>query len=103
MNTKYTPDISNILERSFSTEVLILEERDLGEGFFDLSNGLLGELFQKLINYDQKVALVVSKGNLYGERVNELIYEHRSHSHIRFFNSQGEEKEWALQTTGERS
>lgn len=93
------PTISSLLERSFSTDVLILDEDELGEAYFRLSEGLLGELFQKFTNYNQNLALIVSDFDAYGKRVSELIYEHRSNTAIRFFNSSEQAQQWALQVT----
>lgn len=92
-----TPDISALLERSFNVDVLILHEDELGERFFRLSEGLLGELFQKIVNYRRKLAVIVSDEDAYGERVRQLIYEHRSHTTIRFFRSDAAAQAWAAE------
>lgn len=86
--------IEQLLERSFACDVLILDENELGESFFRLQEGLLGELFQKFVNYDQTLAIVVSDFAAYGERVAELIREHQTHSNIRFFQTLSEANEW---------
>ena len=99
MTAKRPPSVSSLLERSFSTGVLILHEDELGDIYFRLGEGLLGELFQKFTNYDQKLAIIVSDVDAYGKRISELMYEHRSHPEIRFFQSLQEAESWALQTT----
>ncbi|MEX0963171.1 MAG: DUF4180 domain-containing protein [Pseudohongiellaceae bacterium] len=95
MNIPPPPDVASLLDRSFATDVLILHEDELGEHFFRLRKGLLGELFQKLTNYDQKVALIVPDHNAHGERLRQLINEHRSHPTIRFFPSMESATIWA--------
>lgn len=39
-------------------EALILPKESLGEDFFRLSTGLAGEVLQKFVNYQMKVAIV---------------------------------------------
>ncbi|HXU36211.1 MAG TPA: DUF4180 domain-containing protein [Blastocatellia bacterium] len=87
-------DISAALGACLGTQGLILTERDLAAEFFDLRTGLLGELFQKFINYNLRVAIVVPNPEAYGERFSELAYEHRSHHIIRMVRSEGEAYEW---------
>lgn len=60
---------------------------DLADDFFDLRNRKAGEVFQKLVNYRCQIAIVVPDDHDLGERVTELIREHRSHPAIRFFQS----------------
>ena len=65
----------------------VLMPDDLHPEFFDLRNGIAGAIFQKLINYSFRVAIVVPEEHSYGERVTELIRDHSSHECIRFFSS----------------
>jgi Domain of unknown function (DUF4180) len=55
---------------------------------------LAGELFQKFMNYRLRVAIVLPDPEPYGERFNELAYEHKSHSMIRFVRSKSEAEVW---------
>ena len=43
-----------------------------------------------LILCESELAIVVNDPEKYGARFNELIYEHRSHSSIRFFDSEAD-------------
>ena len=87
-------DISDALGACIGTQGLILTENDLSPEFFDLRTGLAGELFQKFINYKLRVAIVLPNPEAYGERFNELAYEHASHSMIRMVGSEDEAKAW---------
>jgi len=87
-------DISDALGACIGCGGLILTEDDLAREFFDLRTGWAGELFQKFINYKLRVAIVVPDPEAYGERFNELAYEHRSHGMIRFVRSKDEAKAW---------
>jgi hypothetical protein len=70
-------DISDAIAACLSSEGLILTEGDLAQEFFDLRSGLAGELFQKCINYNVRLAIVLPNPEAYGERINELAYEHK--------------------------
>ena len=68
--------------------------KDLRADFFDLQNKLAGEVFQKIMNYHSRLAIVVAEPGKYGERFSELVFEHREHSNVRFFNSQADAERW---------
>lgn len=86
--------ISDTIGKCYGADGLILTERDVSAEFFNLRSGLAGEMFQKFTNYQIRLALVLNDFNAYGERVSELIFEHRNHSSIRFFSSAEEAKNW---------
>jgi uncharacterized protein DUF4180 len=90
-------DIASALGASSQHGGLILSEADFSSEFFDLRTGLAGELFQKLVNYRARAAIVVPDPRVHGERFAELAYEHRTHPVVRFFASEREAAEW-LQT-----
>jgi hypothetical protein len=86
--------ISDAVGKCYGAEGLILTEDDVSPEFFNLRSGLAGELFQKLTNYQVKLALVLQNTTSYGERFSELAFEHRTHSVIRFFSSEAEAGAW---------
>jgi len=94
ISIKTSGDISNALGACFGTQGLMLTEHDLAPEFFDLRTGLAGELFQKFINYNLRVAIVLPNPEAYGERFRELAYEHSSHGIIRMVRSEEEAKAW---------
>jgi hypothetical protein len=75
-------DVSDAIGASLGRR-LILSESDLGPDFFDLSTGLAGELFQKLVNYRIQAAIIIPTPGIYGERFAELAYEHANHPTVR--------------------
>jgi hypothetical protein len=87
-------DISDALGACLGADGLILTEKDLAPEFFDLRTGLAGELFQKFINYQIRVAIVLTDTEAFGERFSELAYEHRSHGMLRIVHSADEAKAW---------
>jgi hypothetical protein len=88
------PDIADAIGACFGAQGLILTEAELGPEFFNLRTGLAGEAFQKFINYQVRVALVLPDPAVYGERFGELAYEHASHDFIRFVRSMDEAQAW---------
>ncbi len=74
----------------------ILLPDDLHADFFHLENGILGAVFQKFVNYGFRVALVLPEDHSYGDRVTELVRDHRRHPCIRFFPSVEAAEAWLL-------
>ncbi|GAB1261995.1 DUF4180 domain-containing protein [Aurantivibrio plasticivorans] len=72
----------------------IFTESDLHKEFFDLSNGVAGEVFQKFVNYGFKAAFIVPQEHDYGARITELMHDHQRHSTIRFFDSVAAAESW---------
>jgi len=72
----------------------IFTETDFVPGFFDLRNGIAGEVFQKFVNYNFQAAFIVPPQHRYGERVSELIKDHRSHANVRLFHTVEEAELW---------
>ncbi len=87
-------DIPDAVGACLGADGLILAEDDLSQGFFDLSTGLAGELFQKFVNYKLRVAIILPNPEAHGERFKELAYEHSSHSLVRFVRSRDEADAW---------
>ncbi|XOV83681.1 MAG: DUF4180 domain-containing protein [bacterium] len=58
---------------------------DLHPDFFDLSNQIAGGIFQKFVNYGFRIALILPVEHGFGNRIDELIHDHRSHQCVRFF------------------
>jgi hypothetical protein len=95
-----TENLSDVISACFgSADGLLLTEDDLGKEFFDLRTGLAGELFQKLINYGVRTAIVAPDPAIHGERIRELALEHTSHPMIRFVPSIEEAKQWLSSPT----
>ena len=72
----------------------VLTPDELHPDFFDLRNGVAGAIFQKLINYNFKTAIIVPADHAYGERVAELVRDHSKHDCVRFFATTDEAAAW---------
>ena len=71
----------------------IFQEDDLHSEFFDLSNGVAGAVFQKFVNYQYRVAFVLSDVQR-TPRIRELVIDHENHPYIRFFSSIEDATAW---------
>jgi hypothetical protein len=89
-----TRDIAGALGASMQGGGLVLDEKQLGAEFFDLRTGLAGEVLQKFTNYRARLAIVVADPAAYGSRFSELVYEHRAHASVRFFDSDQQARRW---------
>lgn len=90
-------DSTDILTRAMEKGYLLVEEQELPTGFFKLSNGIAGDLLQKAVNYQLRLAIVVTDESRHGDRVTELVREHHSHSMVRFFRDTESAKTWLSQ------
>ncbi len=98
MKLRSAADVSDLIGAVYGFDALILLENHLSAAFFDLRTGLLGELFQKLSNYQVMTALVVPDPARYGARFSELVFEHATHNLIRFVDSPEAARTWLAST-----
>jgi len=87
-------DIADALGASIDNGGLLLDETQLGAGFFDLRTGLAGEVLQRFTNYRARLAIVVADPAAYGSRLGELVHEHRTDAAVRFFAGQQQARRW---------
>lgn len=85
-------DALDLIGNGFRLCVFTLD--DVSEDFFDLSNGIAGDVFQKFINYNCKTAFVVPPDHGLGDRVSELVREYRTHPTVRLFESEEAALRW---------
>jgi len=76
------------------TGPLIFTLADLAPDFFDLRNGMAGEVFQKFTIYGIRAAFVIPLDHRLGERVTELAREHAKHPQIRITKTVAEAHRW---------
>ena len=86
--------ISDLLSRAMGNGYLLIDNADLPADFFKLNTGLAGELFQKFVNYQLPLAIVVNDVFALGSRFAELIREHHSPPLIRFFTDTDSANAW---------
>ena len=85
-------DALDIVSSDMSACILFPE--DLHPNFFDLSNQIAGNVFQKFVNYRFRIAIVLPVAHGYGARIDELVRDHRAHPFVRFFNTAEAALDW---------
>lgn len=88
-------DALDLIASGLSACIFTVE--DLHPQFFDLRNGIAGAIFQKLVNYRFKIAIILPVDHEFGPRITELVRDHRRHSLIRFFATLEEAEAWIKQ------
>ncbi len=63
---------------------LIIHQQDLPSGFFELRNGIAGEILQKFSNYQMKLAIIGEFGQFNSHTLNAFIMECNRGRHIFF-------------------
>jgi hypothetical protein len=66
------------------TNLLLLDERNLDEAFYDLSTGLAGEIAQKLFNYRTRLVVVGTFESVRSKRFREFMYETNKGTQLSF-------------------
>jgi hypothetical protein len=77
------------------TSSLLLHNRNLPHGFFDLKTGLAGAVLQKFIMYRIKVAVVIPSRKIKG-RFREMVTEANRGNHFRVFEKTEDAVKWLL-------
>ena len=67
---------------------------ELGTDFFDLSNRIAGDVFQKFATYRYPIAIVLPDNHGLGDRVTELAREYAKHNCIRFCTTEDQAQIW---------
>lgn len=94
----HVEDPITVMESGMSGMIFTLD--DIDDKFFDLKNGILGETFQKFVNYRFPVAIVLPADHGFGLRVTELAREHARHDVVRFCKTMEEAKAWMIKVLG---
>ncbi|MBB6634116.1 DUF4180 domain-containing protein [Cohnella thailandensis] len=78
---------------------LLLRKENVSEAFFDLSTRLAGEVLQKYVNYQVKLAIVGNYDGYSSKSLKDFIYESNKGSQVFFLPSEEAALE-ALHTAG---
>ncbi len=68
---------------------LIIHQKDITVDFFDLKNGLAGEILQKFSTYRMKLAIVGDFSKFTSKSIVDFIYESNKGKQIIFMDSVG--------------
>ncbi|MBK6952018.1 MAG: DUF4180 domain-containing protein [Crocinitomicaceae bacterium] len=77
--------LGNIYYQDF--DKIILHQKNLTPDFFDLKNGLAGEMLQKFSNYRVRLAIVGDFSTYTGKSITDFIFESNKTRQINFVRS----------------
>ncbi|QNL48015.1 DUF4180 domain-containing protein [Olivibacter sp. SDN3] len=80
--------IGNLYYQGF--DKVIIHEKNITPDFFDLKNGMAGEILQKFSNYRFKLAIVGDFMQYVSKSIKDFIYESNKVKHINFVSSTAE-------------
>jgi len=69
---------------------IIIYDKNITPEFFDLKNGIAGEILQKFSNYRVRLAIVGDFSNYESKSFKSFIYESNKNQQINFVTSQSE-------------
>lgn len=86
---KTAEDVLDLLGNLYEYDVdrIIIEEKNLSADFFDLKNGIAGEILQKFSNYRVKLAIVGHFSKFTSKSLKDFIYESNKTKQINFTDS----------------
>lgn len=73
---------------------LLLPKQTISEDFFHLSTGLAGEVLQKFVNYQMKLAIVGDFSAYPSQNLKDFIYESNHGNTVCFLPTESEALEW---------
>lgn len=77
--------LGNLYYQGFDS--IVISERNITADFFDLKNGVAGEILQKFSNYGVRLAIVGDFSKFKSKSLTDFIYESNKGKHINFVNS----------------
>jgi hypothetical protein len=80
--------LGNIYYQDFDR--IIIHEKNITPDFFDLKNGIAGEILQKFSNYRVRLAIVGDFSKYTSKSVHDFIFESNKGKQINFVASQSE-------------
>lgn len=77
--------LGNLYYQGF--DKIIIYEKDISPDFFDLKNGIAGEILQKFSNYRIRMAIVGDFNKYTSKSLNDFIFESNKRKHINFVST----------------
>lgn len=68
-------------------DAIILHVHQITPDFFDLKNGIAGDILQKFSNYRMPLAIVGDFSHLQNKSIKDFIWESNKHGHVNFVDS----------------
>lgn len=83
-------DLIATIHYEYSCDKMIINKRSITEDFFELKNGIAGEIMQKHINYNMPLAIVGEFESYDSKSLRSLIYESNQGNKIVFKSTEDE-------------
>ncbi|WP_131538379.1 DUF4180 domain-containing protein [Pedobacter nototheniae] len=80
--------LGNLYYQDF--DKIIVYQQNITPDFFDLKNGIAGEILQKFSNYRVRLAIVGNFDQYGSKSIKDFIFESNKGKHINFLNSTAE-------------
>jgi len=80
--------LGNLYYQGF--DKIVIYEKDITPDFFELKNGIAGEILQKFSTYRVRLAIVGDFTKYTSKSLNDFIYESNKGQHINFVSSKAE-------------
>ncbi|MBB4108994.1 DUF4180 domain-containing protein [Pedobacter zeae] len=77
--------LGNLYYQGF--DKIIIDKKNITPDFFDLKNGIAGEILQKFSNYRVSLAIVGDFSAYQSKSIKDFIYESNNGKHINFLAS----------------
>lgn len=77
--------LGNLYYQGF--DKIVIHEKNITADFFDLKNGIAGEILQKFSTYRVRLAVVGNFAKYTSKSLNDFIYESNKGRHINFVSS----------------
>lgn len=74
----------------YGCNCIVLNKENFVEEFFDLSTKIAGDVVQKIVNYNMKVAIIGDFSNYKSKSLNDFIYECNKGKYLFFVETQSE-------------
>jgi len=89
-NAQDALDLMVLIWYDYNCDKIIINKKNIIEDFFDLKNGIAGEIMQKVINYEMALAIVGEFEQYSSKSVKSLIYESNKGNKIIFKSTEAE-------------
>ena len=80
--------LGNLYYQGF--DKIIIHQQNITPAFFDLKNGIAGEILQKFSNYRVSLAIIGDFSPYQSKSIKDFIYESNKGKHINFLGSAAE-------------
>ena len=83
-------DVLMTAKYEVGTKNIVINKKLITEGFFILSSGLAGDILQKFINYEGRIAIYGDYSHYTSKSLRDFIYESNKGKHVFFVSTEDE-------------